>query len=234
MSDDQALWPEAMSETDREAYRRSGFGSSVGFGARPAVLVIDVQYRTVGPRKPVLEAIRDSYPTACGEPAWSAIDRIAPLLSTARACGVPVLYPCVAPKTAANLGAFGRINPLVGGVDERGYEFVEEVGPVAGELIVPKPAASSFHGTPLAAYLIDRSIDTLLLTGCTTSGCVRATAVDAFSLNFNTIVVSDAVYDRATLSHQVSLFELGAKYADVLPSAQVIDRLRTRHSDVGP
>lgn len=226
MSDEPVPWPEAMSASDREAYRRAGFGSSVGFGTRPAILVIDVQHRTVGPRKPVLEAIEDSYPTACGEHAWTAIDRIALLLAAGRARDIPILFPCVAPKTSANLGAFGRINPLVGGVDQRGYDFVEEVAPADHELVVPKHAASSFHGTPLAAYLVDRSVDTLVVTGCTTSGCVRATAVDAFSLNFRTIVAMDAVYDRAVLSHQVSLFELGAKYADVMSTARVMEHFR--------
>jgi maleamate amidohydrolase len=218
-------WPTAMSESDREAYRRSGFGNEIGIGSRPAVLVIDVQYRTVGPDVPILEAIDASYPMACGRRAWAAVEPITQVLAAARQRRLPVLHPCVAPKSPETVGAFGRVNPGVGDVDARGYEFLEEVAPVAGELAVPKLAASAFFGTPLTSYLVDRSVDSVILLGCTTSGCVRATAVDAFSLNLRTTVVADGVYDRAQLSHEVSLFELDAKYADVRTAADVLDQL---------
>ena len=221
-------WPSQISDDDREVYIRSGFGNEVGFGERPALLVIDVQYRTVGPRKPVVEAIGESYPTACGERAWSAIDAMVPLLQVARDVSVPIFYPCVAPKSSETVGRFGAINPLVEGVDEKGYEFVAEIAPEPGDLPVPKLAASSFFGTPLASYLVDRQVDTVVLLGCTTSGCIRATAVDAFSYNFRTIVASDGVYDRAEFSHEVSLFELNAKYADVMSTDAILDEISRR------
>lgn len=220
--------PGRISAEDLAAYDAAGFRNSIGFGQRPAVLVIDVQYRTVGPRLPILDAIAQSgYGPACGERAWTAIDHIVPTLAAARAAEVPVLFPCVAPKRPETAGAFERINPGITSVDERGYEFVEEVAPVAGDIVIPKHGPSAFFGTPLAAQLVQRGIDSLILLGCTTSGCVRATAVDAFSLNYRTSVVHDGVYDRAAVSHEVSLFELDAKYADVRSTAEVVGYLES-------
>ena len=212
-------------DEDRAIYEASGFGRSVGFGVSPALLVIDVQRRTVGSRRPVLEAIEHDYPTACGERAWSAIDALVPLLEQVRAAGWPVIYPCVAPKDTSSVRMEAATNPRIMDVPEVGYDFVDEVAPRDGDAIIPKHGPSSFFGTPLLRHLIGSRVDTVLLAGCTTSGCVRATAVDAFSHNFRPIVVEDCVYDRAELSHRVGLFELDAKYADVLPSEAVMKRL---------
>jgi maleamate amidohydrolase len=212
-------------DEDRAIYQASGFGQSVGFGQRPALLIIDVQRRTVGSRRPVLEAIEHDYPTACGDRAWQAIDALVPLLEHARAAGWPVIYPCVAPKDTHSPRMEAATNPRIMEIDAVGYEFVDEIAPRAADPVIPKHGPSSFFGTPLLRHLIGNQVDTVLLAGCTTSGCVRATAVDAFSHNFRTIIVEDCVYDRAELSHQVGLFELNAKYADVLPSSTVLDKL---------
>lgn len=212
---------------DLAAYEAAGFRHSSGFGVRPAILVIDVQYRSVGPRKPILEAIAESgYGPATGERGWRAIDHLAPLLEVARDCDVPIMFPCVAQKRPETSGSLERLNPGIASVDSKGYEFVAEVAPQSGDVIIPKHGPSSFFGTPLASYLVSRHIDTVILTGCTTSGCVRATAVDASSLGYHTIVAADSVYDRADVSHEVGLFELDAKYADVLPTADIIRYLR--------
>lgn len=217
-----------ITEEDLAAYEAAGFRNEVGFGSRPVVLVIDVQYRSVGPRKPILEAIKESgYGPATGERGWRAIDHIAPILKAAREHDVPVMFPCVAPKRPETAGGVERLNPGIANVDEAGYRFVEEVAPLPNELVIPKHGPSSFFGTPLAPFLVKRGIDTVILTGCTTSGCVRATAVDSSSLAYRTIVASDAVYDRADVSHEVGLFELDAKYADVLPSADIIRYLES-------
>ncbi len=222
------LSPGRVSDEDLAAYDAAGFRNSVGLGQRPVVLVIDVQHRTVGPRVPVLDAIRETgYGPACGERAWAAIDNITPILAAARAVDVPVMFPCVAPKRPETSGAFELINPGVASIDEHGYEFVAEAAPVSGDVVIPKHGPSAFFGTPLAAQLVQRGADSLILLGCTTSGCVRATAVDAFSLNYRTTVVADGAYDRAAVSHEVSLFELDAKYADVRSAADVIAHLRS-------
>jgi maleamate amidohydrolase len=214
----QRSWMQVIPPEDQDIYALAGFGRKGGFGERPAVLVIDVQYRTVGDRPaPIEEAIRTMYPTACGEAAWAAVRQIATLLAVARARGVPILYPCVAPKRSIDAGRFGQKNPQITSIPERGYAFVEEIAPRGDDdIILPKRHASAFFGTALASYLVDLRVDTLLVTGCTTSGCVRATVADAFSYNFHTVVVEECVYDRIQISHLVSLFDMDAKYADVV------------------
>ncbi len=97
-----------------------------------------------------------------------------------------------------------------------------EIAPKPGDMIVRKDKPSAFFGTPLMAYLNERRVDTLVITGCTTSGCVRATAVDAFSFNFKVGVVADGVFDRAETPHKVNLFDLSQKYADVMMSDEAV------------
>lgn len=226
-TEDRRSWRASIPGDDLDVYELSGFGGPSGFGERPALLVIDVQYRTAGDRPaPIREAIATMYPTACGDRAWAAIPHIARLIDAARAAGIPIIYPYVAPKKAIDAGRFGSINPAVTSISRRGYEFVAEVAPEEGDVLLPKRHASAFFGTALVSYLVDFGVDTVILAGCTTSGCIRATAVDAFSYNFRTIVAEECVYDRIQASHDVGLFDLDAKYADVLPAATVIDRLR--------
>lgn len=219
-------WSGIITEEEERRYASAGFGGTGGFGTRPALLIIDVQYRTVGTaRKPYWEAIKE-YPTSCGDVGWDAVDNIAPLLAAFRAKGFPVLYPHVAPKNAATDG--GRLAekiPSIMGIDAKGYEFVKEIAPVPGDVLLPKKHPSAFFGTPLTSHLIDLGVDTLVVTGCTTSGCVRSSVTDAFALNFKVIVPQDCVYDRAPTSHAVNLWDMNGKYADVMLSADVIETL---------
>ena len=220
-------WMQSIPTEDRSIYELSGFGGSSGFGSRPALLVIDVQYRTAGEHPlPIREAIASMYPTSCGEAAWQAIPHIAGLIAAARSSETLIIYPYVAPKKAIDGGRFGDINPLVTSISAKGYDFVEELAPQANDLLLPKRHASAFFGTALTSYLVDFGVDTVILAGCTTSGCIRATAVDAFSYNFNTIVAEECVYDRSRISHDVSLFDLDAKYADVLSNESIIAKFR--------
>jgi maleamate amidohydrolase len=111
-------------------------------------------------------------------------------------------------------------------VPERGYAFVEEIAPREGDLLIPKRHPSAFFGTPLASYLIDLGADTLLVTGCTTSGCVRGSVVDGFAYNFKVVVPHDAVYDRSGVSHAVNLFDMASKYADVMTTEECLAALQ--------
>src|SRR3954470_24150700 len=174
-------WDAIIPEADRETYRLAGFGTPAGVGSRPALLVIDVQYRTVGhASKPIREAIKE-YPTSCGEVGWKAVSHIAELVAFFRSRGWPVLYPHIAPKSGYDRGAFADKVPGVMTIPPAGYEFVREIAPVAGDILIPKFQASAFFGTQLASYLISLHVDSLVFTGCTTSGCVRASVVDACS-----------------------------------------------------
>ena len=216
-------WSGIITEEEERRYASAGFGGMGGFGKRPALLIIDVQYRTVGTRpKPYWEAIEE-YPTSCGEDGWAAVRAIQPLLAAFRARGLPVLYPHVAPKNAATDG--GRLAqkiPSIMGIDARGYDFVEEVAPEPDDVLLPKKHPSAFFGTPLVSHLIDLGADTLFVTGCTTSGCVRSSVTDAFAYNFKVVVPQDCVYDRSPTSHAANLWDMNAKYADVMPVGEAI------------
>jgi nicotinamidase-related amidase len=215
-------WGHFISADDERRYAAAGFGKPVGMGTRPALLIIDVQYRTVGNSpKPFFSSLED-YPTSCGDTGWAAVAKIAELLEVFRRDNLPVLYPFVAPKQAYDAGRLGAKVPAIMTVSGKGYEFVDAIRPRPEEIVLPKRHPSAFFGTPLVSYLIDLGVDTLVVTGCTTSGCVRSTAVDAFAYNFRVTVPADAVYDRAASVHEVNLFDLAQKYADVLSTADVI------------
>lgn len=225
MSVNEHPWDKVIPREEQETYALAGLGRPGGFGQRPALLVIDVQYRSVGDRPmPIREAIKQ-YPTSCGEPGWSAIAHIATLVNIFRKNGWPVIFPHVAPKSEHDQGSFAAKIPGIMNIPPEGYQFVREVAPQPGELCLPKTQASAFFGTPLASYLVGAGIDSLVFTGCTTSGCVRASVVDACALNFKSIVPSDAVFDRSQVSHAVNLFDIASKYADVLPTRDVATRL---------
>lgn len=208
-----------LTEQDRQVYAAAGYGRRMELGVRPALLVIDATYEFTGPeREPVLEAVRKIH-TACGEPAWRAVDRAAPLVALARERNVPVLY--------TKMDREGTDHPYAGKnrrADESGaysrkwFQIVDELAPRAGDVVIPKLSPSAFQGTNLLYHLVRRNVDTVLIAGGTTSGCVRATAVDAFASGFRVGVIADCVFDRFELSHAASLFDLNAKYANVMPA----------------
>lgn len=219
-------WTGIITDEEERRYEAAGFGGAGGTGRRPGLLIIDVQYRTVGTRRrPYWEAIEE-YPTACGEEGWRAVEQIEPLLAAFRQRGLPVLYPHVAPKNIeTDAGRLAEKIPSIMGIDAAGYRFVEEVAPAKGDVLLPKKHPSAFFGTPLVSHLIDLGVDTLFVTGCTTSGCIRASVTDAFALNFKVVVPEECVYDRAPTSHAVNLWDMNAKYADVVPVAEAIRRI---------
>lgn len=218
-------WDGVISEEEQRAYRAAGFGNPSGIGTRPALLIIDVQYRTVGTQpRPFWEAIKE-FPTSCGEAGWRAVRNIVPLLAQFRQNRWPVLYPHVAPKKATDAGRLAQKVPAIMGIEAHGYDFVAEVAPREGDVLIPKKHPSAFFATPLVSHLIDLGVDTLVVTGCTTSGCVRCSVVDAFSYNFKVLVASDCVYDRSQTSHAVNLFDMASKYADVSPASEVLAQL---------
>ncbi len=220
-------WDGIISEEEQKAYHAAGFGRSSGIGRRPALLIIDVQYRTIGTvSRPFWESIKE-YPTSCGEVGWNAMRRIALLLAEFRRHGWPVLYPHVAPKNkATDSGRLAEKVPAIMDIPERGYQFPPEIAPREGDVLLPKKHPSAFFATPLVSHLIDLGADTLVVTGCTTSGCVRGSVVDAFAYNFKVVVPHDAVYDRSATSHAVNLFDMASKYADVASTAEVLEILR--------
>ena len=219
-------WDGIIPEQEIRAYEAAGFGGPTGLGRRPALLIIDVQYRTVGTEpKPFFKAIEE-FPTSCGEVGWGAVRHIQSLLEVFRERDWPVLYPHVSPKQSFDYGRLADKIPALMTVAGKGYEFVEEVAPREHDILLPKKHPSAFFGTPLASYLIDAGADCLIVTGCTTSGCVRSSVADAFSYNFRVTVPHDAVYDRSATSHAVNLFDMAYKYADVISTAEALVSLK--------
>ena len=220
-------WDRLISENEKQAYRAAGFGRPTGIGKRPALLIIDVQYRTVGTKRlPFWEAIKE-FPTSCGDVAWDAVGNIARILAVFRENDWPVLYPYVSPKQGFDAGRLSDKVPAIMGIAAKGYEFVSEIAPADKDVLVPKKHPSAFFGTPLASYLINTGADTLVVTGCSTSGCVRGTVVDGFAYNYRVLVPEDGVFDRSEVSHAVNLFDMSEKYADVMPTDEVLAALRS-------
>jgi maleamate amidohydrolase len=217
-------WDRYLDDSDRAVISRASFGKRMGFGERPAIVVIDCQRYMVGER-----GVKDDrYPSSCGDIGWAAVDRIATILHTARGARVPVfLTRFVLDESGADIGVYGRKRTLLQRPDwclegTEGAELLPEVGPREGDMVVTKKKPSGFFGTPLLSYLIDRAVDTVIVVGGATSNCVRATVFDSASYNFRTIVPGDAVFDRLPVSHAISLFDMDRQYADVTTAGAVV------------
>ena len=199
-------------------YAHVGFRGRIGWGSRPAVVVVDVvtAYLAGGPL------------TDAAGRFESARASTARVVDSARAAGVPVLFTTV--KLAAggaDAGWFAvKVPGLIAFEDGSPYAaFPDAPAPLPGEVVVTKQYASSFFGTSLAATLTAGGIDTVVVTGFSTSGCVRATALDALQHGFRPIVVADACGDREAATHDQNLFDLDSKYADVLSEQDVVAHL---------
>ncbi|MFQ5827011.1 MAG: isochorismatase family protein [Dehalococcoidia bacterium] len=219
-----AVWDDVITERDHQVYETIGRGGRMGFGEKPALVIIDVNYNWVGDRRePVLESIK-RYPASCGEEAWDAVYSIASLLSLAREKGVPVIYS-TGDRRLAGAGRRGGPSKFLRGGElvqtHRGDDIVDEIAPQEGDIVIYKAKPSIFFGTPLVSILNARRVDTLLVGGGTTSGCVRASVVDAFSYNFRVSVIEECTFDRGQTTHKINLFDMNAKYADVISAAQV-------------
>ncbi|MDX3906570.1 MAG: isochorismatase family protein [Pigmentiphaga sp.] len=218
-----AIWDPFLTPRDQKVIAASGFGAEQGFGARPAVLVIDVNYNFCGDRPaPILESIK-TWRTSCGADAWTSIDAIRPLLAAARDKGLPVLYTTgIRRPDNWDAGAWAwkstrsHERSITASTRSDGDVIVAEIAPRDTDIVVFKQKPSAFFGTPLDSYLTLLRADSLIVTGATTSGCVRATVVDAFSRNYRVALVEEGCFDRSQASHAVSLFDMHAKYADVV------------------
>jgi nicotinamidase-related amidase len=202
-----------MSDSLSRNYAAGGFGKSLQPGRRPALLVIDFVRAYLVPDSPLyagVEVARD----ACRE-----------LLRAARAAGIPVLHTNVQYQPGGrDGGVFFRKVPALAcfeaGAHPELAAFAEGLEPAAGETVITKQYASAFFGTTLASTLTALGVDTVLIAGVSTSGCVRATAVDACQHGFVPLVVREAVGDRHEAPHAANLFDLQAKYAEVVDLGQ--------------
>jgi maleamate amidohydrolase len=204
--------------TELEIYRRQQFGNPIGFGRKCALLVVDF---TVGFNDPALFG---------GGNIGPAIERTGELLAFFRDRELPVAFTRVVyADDGSDGGIFATKQPRLLMLTERhpAGQVVPELAPRAGELIVRKNQASAFFGTGLVPWLVQQGADTVVVAGCTTSGCVRASVVDAISWNFRPIVAHDCVGDRAVGPHEASLFDMQQKYADVLMRDEIMAKIGT-------
>lgn len=198
--------------SDLDIYAKQGFARTIGIGERPALIIVDF-----------VNGFTDPDHFGGGNIAL-AIDKTVGLLDLARQLKLPIAHTRVVyAEDGSDAGAFTRKAPGLLKLTETSplSQIVPELQPIAGELIIKKRQASAFFGTDFGAWLAWRQADTLLVAGCTTSGCVRATVVDAVAHNMRTIVVTDCVGDRAIGPHDANLFDMGQKYADLMPVAAV-------------
>ncbi|MFH0914458.1 MAG: isochorismatase family protein [Chloroflexota bacterium] len=223
-----SIWDDVIGEQDRLVYRESGYGEGkIGLGQKPALIVVDVTYNFMGDKpEPVLESIK-RFPYSCGEVGWVGVRHIASLLPLARQKKVPVIYsvPSPDPKPPGWLFIKSARAGEVAKAPLKYNEIVAEIAPAKQDTVIYKTRPSVFFGTPLLAFLQGLGVDTLLVCGCVTSGCVRATVVDGFSYNFRVGLIEECTFDRGDLSHKVNLFDMNAKYADVISLAQTKDYL---------
>ncbi len=205
----------------------------LGVGPAPALLCIDLYDLAYqgGPSDPV--ELFATYPSSCGRHAHSAIAPTLRLLAAARGARLPVFFstrdcqPGGRPKgVEATRRRRSREDPSL-------YEIRAEFGPLDSETVIRKQRASAFFGTPLAAHLTQLGVRSVIILGQTTSGCVRASAVDAFSHGFKVALAEDCCFDRNPLSHKVNLFDLHHKYADVLRTRTIVDHLAVLASEPG-
>ena len=226
----ERIWDKFLTERDKRVFAASGYGTPQGFGKRPALLVVDVNYAFCGEGpEPILESIK-RWRNSCGEDAWEAMPVLRRLIDASRAKGVPVIYTTGTVRADLwNRGSWSWKNNRtaddskarqVTGVD--GNTIVPAIAPGPRDIVITKEKPSAFFGTPLASYLTLLGCDSILLTGTTTSGCVRASVLDAFSLNYRVTVIEDGCFDRSQASHAINLCDINAKYADVVGSDEAL------------
>ncbi|WP_326836335.1 isochorismatase family protein [Amycolatopsis rhabdoformis] len=217
-------WAEFFESHDGAGYSRKHWSVQNRLGARPALLVVDVVRSFTGRPGQSLEEATAEYPTACGPTAWTSLPHLKKVIDFAEANDWPIVYTTAIVGGASLFG--GTIKSELAGMGSPmdlpgAQEIPDEIKPPAGAAVIAKPKASAFFDTALLSYLIRRNVDSVVVTGTTTSGCVRATVIDAHSHGYPTFVVEEAVFDRSRLSHGVNLFEMNAKYADVVTVEQL-------------
>ena len=212
-------WKDIVSEEILEVYKP--YRRETYVGQRPALLAIDL-YNLVfegGPRPPH-EVVKE-FKSSCGVFAHEAIKPTQELLRFARARRIPVVYTTTETRKEGRPAAVHATNRQAAKLQTNAYEIRDEFRPEPDDLIIYKERASAFFGTPLVAHLHRLGADSLIVCGESTSGCVRASVVDAYSYGFHTVAVEECCFDRSLLSHKINLFDLHHKYADVMHLEEV-------------
>lgn len=225
----EPIWNKFLTERDKQVFSIAGFGARQGFGRRPALLIVDVNYNFCGDKpEPIIESIK-RWHTSCGEEAWEGVKAIKRLLAAVRARDLPVIYTTGERRPDGwDAGSWAWKNSRTGereiarGTTPPGNSIVSEIGPEPRDIVIHKQKPSAFFDTPLVSYLTLLGADSVIVVGTTTSGCVRATVIDAFSNNYRVTLVEEGCFDRSQASHALSLCDMHAKYADVVKLDEVL------------
>lgn len=229
----ERIWDQFLTERDKEVFGASGYGQRGGFGKRPVILVIDINYNFTGDKpEPIVDSIR-RWPNSCGEDAWESMEHTKRLLAAGRAKGIPVIYTTGDMRADGwDRGAWAWKNNRtsewqshheVPQTNLDGNEINSEIAPLPQDIVIKKLKPSAFHGTPLSSFLTKFGADSIIMVGTTTSGCVRASVLDAFSENFRVALMEEGCFDRSQASHAINLCDMNAKYADVVGVDEVIE-----------
>ena len=213
-------WMQAIPGEDLRTYRSAGFLNTLQLGKRPVLIVVDVTYSFTGSPGLTLEEAIDEYPTACGPAAWEAMPRIAELIGLFRTHDHPIIFTNSDPTATPFTGRATKSRRIPTALP-RAEDFPPEIAPRQGEWVLSKTKASCFFGTPLPVYLVREGVDTVVVCGVSTSGCVRASVVDSCSYGFTTLVVEDCCFDRSWFAHCANLYDMDAKYASAVPLSAV-------------
>jgi len=217
-------WKDIIPSDVLEIY--SHYERKVFVGPSPALLAIDLyELAYQGGAKPVAD-LHKTYPSSLGEYAYAAIEPTKRLFAAARAAGLPVLYTTQDTRPDRQPGRITATRRQSAPPDASLYAIKTEFKPQPGDVVIAKQRASAFYGTPIMAHLTQLGVRTLIICGESTSGCVRASAVDAYSNGFHVVLVEECCFDRSILSHKVNLFDLHHKYTDVLRIDEVLAHLK--------
>lgn len=218
-------WEEIMPAKDREIYQKGSFGQREPFGKIPALMIIDVVRSFIGSKPEAVLTSIEEFRTSCGELAWNALPNIQKLLEGSRKAGIPVIYTKGDPltKTLCGDSVKGMTKEDVARIHTT--DIPDEIKPLPTEFVYKKTKASAFFASPMPTYLHRLKVDCLLIAGTSTSGCIRATAVDAYSYGYPVFLVEECLFDRSEFSHLVNLFEMNAKYANVITLEEAIQYL---------
>jgi len=216
-------WKDIVSADVLEIY--SHYEREVFVGPAPALLAVDLyELSYQGGARPVVELAK-TYPSSCGEYAFAAIEPTKRLFAAARTAGVPVFYSTGDVRSDGAPRSLNATKRRKVPTDPAVYAIRSDFRPQPGDVVIPKQRASVFYGTPLAAHLTQLGVRSLIVCGESTSGCVRATVVDAYSHGFHVTLVEECCFDRSPLSHMVNLFDMHHKYADVMHVDEVVKHL---------
>jgi nicotinamidase-related amidase len=205
----------AMAEVDAYYKARGIFQGKFGFGQSPALVVIDMAYGWT-----------DSAYAGGSSRLDAAVEAIRRLLAAARPKSIPVFFTTSPFRDEPHFKSAADFSPNFRKWDRRACVIDERLAPLPTELVLEKEHASAFAGTPLVGHLLAHRVDTLLITGCSTSACVRATATDAKSYQLRPIIIREAVQDRSEVAHEWTLFDIQARFADVVSLEETLGYLR--------